>query len=63
MLLIAAGGVANEAKAGRYIQAGAPASVELWIVPDTGHTAALDTHPDDWEQRITSFLAVALEGG
>ena len=63
MLLIAAGGVANEAKAGRYIQAGAPASVELWIVPDTGHTAALDTHPEEWEQRVTSFLAVALEGG
>jgi dienelactone hydrolase len=61
MLLIAGGSVDDEPKAGRYIQAGSPESVVLWIVPDTGHTAALDTHPVEWERRVTAFLAGALK--
>ena len=61
MLLIAGGRVADEPKAGRYIQSASPESVELWIVPDTGHTAALETHPDEWEQRVISFLAMCAE--
>ncbi len=60
ILLIAAGDVADEATADRYIQAGSPQSVEVWVVPDTGHTAALDTHPQEWEQRVTAFLATAV---
>jgi len=60
MLLIAGERVASEPKAGRYIQAGSPESVELWIVPETGHTAALDTHPQEWEERVTSFLVDAI---
>lgn len=60
VLLIAAGEVADEGNAGRYIQSAATGSVDLWIVPDTGHTDALRTHPREWEQRVTTFLATAL---
>jgi dienelactone hydrolase len=60
MLLIAGGDLPDERHAGRYIAGGAPDSVELWIVPDTGHTQALATHPHEWEERVTSFLAEAL---
>ena len=63
VLLIAGGAVASEAEAGSYIQAGAPETVELWVVPDTEHTAALDTNPEEWEQRVTTFLDDALATG
>jgi pimeloyl-ACP methyl ester carboxylesterase len=59
-LLIAAGDVADEANAGRYIRSGSPDTVELWVVPRTRHTGALDTHPDDWERRVVAFLSEAL---
>ena len=61
VLLIAAGERADEGSAGRYIQTGAAGSVDLWIVPGTGHTDALRTHPREWEQRVTAFLATALD--
>ena len=60
VLLIAAGDRADEGNAGRYIQSAAAGSVDLWIVPGTGHTEALRTHPREWEQRVTAFLASAL---
>lgn len=52
--------VADESRAGRYIRSGSPETVELWIVPDTGHTDALDTHPEEWEARVVGFLDDAL---
>jgi uncharacterized protein len=61
VLLIAGGGVEDEGHAGRYIQAGSADTVELWVAPDAGHTAALDTHPAEWERRVTTFLAMALQ--
>jgi dienelactone hydrolase len=63
VLLIAAGDVATEADAGRHIRSASPATVELWVVPDTGHTDGLDTHPEEWEQRVTEFLDRALGAG
>jgi dienelactone hydrolase len=60
VMLIAAGTVPNEGHADRYIAESSPDTVELWVVPDTGHTGALDTHPDDWERRVAAFLADAL---
>jgi uncharacterized protein len=60
VLLIAAGDSADEGNAGRYIRSAAAGSVDLWIVPGTGHTQALRTHPREWEQRVTAFLATAL---
>jgi dienelactone hydrolase len=61
VLLIAAGSVPDEERAGRYIESGSPDSVELWVVPDTGHTGALDTHPAEWDARVTAFLDDALD--
>jgi dienelactone hydrolase len=61
MLLIAGGDMPDEGDAGRYIAGAAPDTVELWVVPDAGHTEALATHPEEWEERVTSFLAEALE--
>ena len=56
MLVIAAGDIDSEITAGHAFVAAAPGSVELWVVPDTGHTAALDTHPAEWEARVVGFL-------
>jgi len=60
VLLIAAGDRADEGTAGRYLRSASADSVDLWIVPGTGHTDALRTHPREWEQRVTTFLASAL---
>ena len=61
VLLIAAGERVDEGNAGRYVQSAAPDSVELWIVPDAGHTEAIETAPAEWETRVSAFLAAALE--
>jgi dienelactone hydrolase len=60
VLLITAGDVADEARAGRYIQSASPATVTLWDVPGTSHTHGLRTHPDEWEHRVVTFLDDAL---
>ena len=60
MLLIAAGRVLDEQDAGRFIQGGAPDTVQLWVVPGAGHTGGLEARPDEWEARVTAFLAHAL---
>jgi pimeloyl-ACP methyl ester carboxylesterase len=63
VLLIAGGDVPDEAHAGRFIESGSPATVELWNAPDTAHTGALNTHPAEWEARVTDFLDDALATG
>jgi dienelactone hydrolase len=60
MMLITAGDVDDEANAARHIAAAAPARVEVWDVPDTGHTDALRTRPQEWEERVIAFIADAL---
>lgn len=60
VLLIAASNRTDEGDAGHYIRSASAGTVELWIVPHTGHTGALNTHPREWEQRVTTFLATAL---
>ncbi|HET6866636.1 MAG TPA: alpha/beta hydrolase [Solirubrobacteraceae bacterium] len=32
----------------------------LWLVPDAGHTKALERHPQAYTERVTAFLANAL---
>ena len=60
VLLIAGGGDPAEIPTNRrYREAGGPA-VQLWELPDTGHTAGLRTHPDEYERRTTAFLDRAL---
>lgn len=62
VLLVAGGGVMGNAEedADRWIQAGSPDTVEIWVVPDATHTAALRTHPRQWEARVMGFLDSAL---
>jgi pimeloyl-ACP methyl ester carboxylesterase len=62
ILVIAAGEVAEEGRAGRRWQAAAPGRVELWEVPDAGHTAGLSTRPDEWRRRVIAFLDRTLLG-
>jgi len=61
VLLITGGALADEGNAARYIQSGSAGTVDLWIVPGTGHTAALSTQTDQWEHRVTEFLDAALQ--
>ncbi len=60
VLLIAAGAVADEQRAGEAIAAASPSSVELWVVPGAGHTGGLRTRPEEWARRVSGFLARAL---
>lgn len=60
VLLIAGGAAHDERTESRYIAEGSPDTVEVWVVPGAGHTAGLDTDPDEWEQRVTGFLDAAL---
>jgi pimeloyl-ACP methyl ester carboxylesterase len=60
VLLITAGNVAAENHAARWIASASPDTVQIWTVPDAGHTSGLDTRPEEWEQRVTSFLDNAL---
>ena len=60
VLLIAAGDVADEAAAARWIQSGSPTTVAVWVVPGAGHTGGLRVQPEEWEARVTSFLDQAL---
>jgi len=61
-LLVAAGEVETERLAAERLQRAAPASVEVWTVPGSGHVQGLDTAPAEWEQRVVGFLDAALLG-
>jgi len=50
----------NDAAAGPVIRDAAPGAVELWAMPDTGHTQGLFTHPREWEARVIGFLDAHL---
>jgi dienelactone hydrolase len=60
VLLIAAGNVADEAGADGYIEAAAPDSVDVWVVPGANHVGGLRAQPAEWDQRVTSFLDAHL---
>ena len=60
MLLIAAGTVTDEQHAAEWIQAGSPGSVTVWVVPGAGHISGVRTDPEQWRERVTSFLDAAL---
>jgi hypothetical protein len=49
-----------EEDADEWIQAGSPNTVELWVVPETGHTAALRTRPEEWKATVVGFLDSTL---
>jgi uncharacterized protein len=60
VLLVASGGFAAEIPASRRYRAAGGATVTLWTLPDTGHTAGLRTHPAAYERRTVGFLDRAL---
>jgi len=59
--LIAGGAVADERYALAHIAATRPPNLTTWIVPGAGHVQGLDREPDEWGNRVLSFLEVALE--
>jgi pimeloyl-ACP methyl ester carboxylesterase len=60
VLLVAGGGFPDEIKASRLYRDAGGSTVELWELPDTGHTAGLRTHPAAYERRTVGFLDRAL---
>ena len=63
VLLVAGGGFPDEIPASRLYRDAGGSSVELWELPDTGHTAGLRTHPAAYERRTVGFLDRALGVG
>jgi hypothetical protein len=61
VLLVAGGGFPAEIRASRRYRAAGGRTVELWELPDTGHTAGLRTHPATYERRTVGFLDRALD--
>lgn len=59
LLLVASAETADEVSAARFIAAGSPSSVTVWLAPG-GHTGALAAAPAEWGRRIGSFLDGAL---
>ncbi len=53
VLLIAA---KPELQGDRLLRNASPANVQLWELPDAGHTEGLATHPMAWESHVIGFL-------
>ena len=60
VMIIAAGTQPAEIAAAHAFHDAAPGSVDIWIAPGAGHTAAYDTQPAEWETRVIDFLDYAL---
>jgi uncharacterized protein len=60
VLLVASGGQPAEIPTARMYREAGGANVELWELPDTGHTAGLRKHPAGYERRTIAFLDRAL---
>ena len=60
VLLVAGGGFPAEIRASRRYRAAGGRTVQLWELPDTGHTAGLRTHPAAYERRTVGFLDRAV---
>ena len=63
VLLVAGGGFPAEIPASRMYRDAGAGNVQLWELPDTGHTAGLRTHPAAYERRTVGFLDRALGVG
>jgi uncharacterized protein len=59
-VLIIAGRPPGEIPVARFYRAAAPGSVQVWELPDTGHTRGLATHPSAWTARVTAFFDQAM---
>ena len=63
VLLVAGGREPNETATARLYRDAGGDSVELWELPDAGHTAGYRTHPAAYERRTVGFLDRALRAG
>lgn len=61
-LLIAAGERRDEALAADRVGQRGHGLVETWTVPGADHTQALETAPEEWEERVLGFLEGSLDG-
>jgi hypothetical protein len=59
-VLLIASGAPDEIPANRVYRARGGATVELWEVPEVGHTAGLRERPAEYQRRTTIFLDRAL---
>jgi uncharacterized protein len=62
-VLLIASSEPHEAQLGPVYASAAPGSVSLWSLPDTPHTQALATHPDEYGARVLSLFDRALLHG
>jgi alpha-beta hydrolase superfamily lysophospholipase len=60
VLLVASGGEPSEIPTARMYRRAGGANVELWELPDAGHTAGLRKHPAEYERRTIAFLDRAV---
>ena len=63
LLLIASGNAQLESDYHRLYAEAAREPVELWVIPDGTHTAAIRERPDAYEQRVARFFRQALLSG
>ncbi len=49
-----------ELRGDRQLRDAAPATVDVWELPDTPHVSGLAYHPAEWEARVVGFLDAAL---
>ena len=64
VLLVAGGGFPDEIpRLAPVPRRPAARTVQLWELPDTGHTAGLRKHPAAYERRTVGFLDRALGVG
>jgi hypothetical protein len=61
VLIISAGARSPEIAAANVFRDAAPDDVQVWIAPDASHIGAFKTHPEEWEQRVITFLDDTLE--
>jgi fermentation-respiration switch protein FrsA (DUF1100 family) len=61
LLLIAGGrGIAQERDLNRIYAEAAREPVDLWDLPDVGHTAAVRERAEEYERRVVAFFEDAL---
>jgi fermentation-respiration switch protein FrsA (DUF1100 family) len=63
LLLIASGNAQRERDYNRLYAEAAREPVELWVIPDGTHTAAIRERPDEYEQQGIRFFRQALLSG
>jgi len=61
LLVVAGENVPPELDFAEKLVAASPATVQVWVAPNTGHTEGFDNHPAKWVARVTDFLTESLQ--